>query len=110
MKKILKGYLLFLIISLCSIQTAAAASVKVTLNHTPLHFNTPPIIENGRVLVPMRGILESLGYSVHWQEHIKTVLATKDGINISKHEKEVIQVFSEHAQRIYRQQGLCCRF
>ena len=83
MKKILKGYLLFLIISLCSIQTAAAASVKVTLNNTPLHFDTSPVIENGRVLVPMRGILESLGYAVHWQEHTKTVLAMKDGMDIS---------------------------
>ena len=83
MKKILKGYLLFLIIFLGSIQTVSAASVKVTLNHTPLAFDTPPVIENGRVLVPMRGILESLGYSVHWQEQNKTVSAIKGDMTIS---------------------------
>ena len=83
MKKFLKGYLLFFIIFLGSIQTATAASTKVTLNNVPLDFDTPPVIENGRVLVPMRGILESLGYSVHWQEHTKTVLAMKDSITIS---------------------------
>ena len=83
MKKLLKGVFLFLIISLCGIQTAAATSINVTLNNTPLHFDTPPVIENGRVLVPMRGILESLGYTVQWQEPTKTVLAMKDGMNIS---------------------------
>ena len=83
MKKLVKGCFLFLLISMCSIQTAAAASVKVTLNHTPLTFDTPPIVENGRVLVPMRSILESLGYSVRWQDHIKTVSAIKENMNIS---------------------------
>jgi len=83
MKRIQKGFLLFLLISLCSIQTAAAASVKVTLNDNPLVFDTPPVVENGRVLVPMRGILEALGYSVGWQAHTQTVLAKKDGMDIS---------------------------
>ncbi|MBQ7102943.1 MAG: trypsin-like peptidase domain-containing protein, partial [Anaerotignum sp.] len=83
MKRIQKGFLLFLLISLCSIQTAAAASVKVTLNGNPLVFDTPPVVENGRVLVPMRGILEALGYSVGWQAHTQTVLAKKDGMDIS---------------------------
>ena len=83
MKRFLKGLSLFLIIFTCSLQTAAAASVSITLNGRELSFDTSPCIENGRVLAPMRGILESLGYSVHWQEHTKTVLATKEGMNIS---------------------------
>ena len=83
MKRFLKGTFLFLFIILCSLQSAAAASVKVTLNDIPLTFDTPPVLENGRVLVPMRGILEPLGYSVGWQAHTRTVLARKDGIDIS---------------------------
>ena len=83
MKRILKGLSLFLILFTCSLQTAAAASVNVTLNGKQLSFDTSPYIEDGRVLVPMRGVLESLGYSVHWQEHTKTVLAMKDGMDIS---------------------------
>lgn len=83
MKRILKGLSLFLILFTCSIQTAAAASVNVTLNGKQLSFDASPYIENGRVLVPMRGVLESLGYSVHWQEHTKTVLAMKIGVDIS---------------------------
>ena len=83
MKRISKGIFLFLLFFFLSVQTAAAATVQVTLNGKPLSFDAAPDIENGRVLVPMRGVLESLGYSVHWKEHTQTVLAMKDGVNIS---------------------------
>ena len=83
MKRIFKGFFFFLLLSVCSVHSAAAASVSVTLNGTPLTFDTAPCIENGRVLVPMRGVLESLGYAVHWQEDAKSVLAVKDSMEIS---------------------------
>lgn len=65
------------------VQTASAAAVRVTLDDAPLSFDASPVIENGRVLVPMRGILEALGYSVHWQEHTRTVLAVNGEVSIS---------------------------
>ena len=83
MNRISKGIFLFLLLFFLGVQTAVAASVQVTLNGKPLSFDTAPDIENGRVLVPMRGVLESLGYSVHWKEHTQTVLAMKDGVDIS---------------------------
>ncbi|MBQ5709510.1 MAG: copper amine oxidase, partial [Anaerotignum sp.] len=83
MKKLIKGIFLFLILFTCSIQTAAAASVNITLNGKLLSFDTAPYVEGGRTLVPVRGVLESLGYSVQWQEKTKTVLAVKEDINIS---------------------------
>ncbi len=83
MKRFLKGISLLFILLACSAQTVSAASVNVTLNGNELSFDSAPYIENGRVLVPMRGILESLGYSVHWQEPTQTVLAMKEGISIS---------------------------
>ena len=83
MNRIFKGIFLFLLLFSLGVQTAAAASVQVTLNGKPLSFDAAPAIENGRVLVPMRGVLESLGYSVHWKEHTQTVLAMKDGVDIS---------------------------
>ena len=82
MKRILKGLSLFLILFTCSIQTAAAASVNVTLNGKQLSFDASPYIENGRVLVPMRGVLESLGYSVEWQNDTKSVLAANSETRI----------------------------
>lgn len=83
MKRNLKGFFLFLLFLTCGIQSAAAADVKVTLNGRSLSFDTVPVIENGRVLTPMRGILEALGYSVQWQADTQTVLATKDDVSIS---------------------------
>ena len=83
MKRLVRGSFLFLFLFLCSIQTAAAASIRVFLDDKAVSFAEAPFIENDRVLVPMRGILESLGYSVQWQETDKTVLAEKDEVQIS---------------------------
>lgn len=46
-------------------------------------FDVPPIIENDRVLVPMRAIFEALGATVDWDGNTKTVTAKKDDIEIS---------------------------
>lgn len=91
MKRILKGCFLFLIPLVCTLQTAAAATIQVTLNGKELTFDAVPCIENGRVLVPMRGILEPLGYSIQWQEDTQTVFASKEGmdISLSLNQKEV---------------------
>lgn len=62
---------------------AAFAAVSVTLDGAPLAFDASPVIENGRVMVPMRGILQPLGYTVHWDEAAQTVSAEKSGVSIS---------------------------
>ncbi len=49
----------------------------------PLAFEAAPVIENGRVMAPMRGILQPLGYTVQWNEAEQTVLAEKNGVSIS---------------------------
>ena len=64
MKRLVRGGFLFLFLFLCSMQTAAAASIRIFLDDKAVSFAEAPFIENDRVLVPMRGILESLGYSV----------------------------------------------
>lgn len=56
--------------------------IKVTLNDTPLVFDIAPVNKNGRVLVPLRTIFESLGAVVTWNESDKTVKATKDKTTI----------------------------
>lgn len=83
MKRILRGLLLFFLLCTCFIQSATAAAVHVSLDDRPITFDAAPFIENDRVLVPVRGILESLGYAVHWQEHTKTVLALNEDVTIS---------------------------
>jgi N-acetylmuramoyl-L-alanine amidase len=60
------------------------ALIRVFLNDERLDFkDADPLIENGRTLVPMRGILETLGAQVDWNEQTRTVTAVKDGITIS---------------------------
>ena len=58
-------------------------NITVTVDNTPLTFDVEPIIENDRVLVPMRKIFETLGANVEWNGNTQTVTATKDEIKIN---------------------------
>lgn len=51
--------------------------IKVIVNGTTLSFDQPPVISNGRTLVPMRAILEALGATVEWDANSKSVMATR---------------------------------
>jgi hypothetical protein len=55
----------------------AANPIDVTLNGEHLQFDVPPVLENGRVLVPLRAIFESLGATVDWDGTTSTVTAIK---------------------------------
>ena len=54
-----------------------AGQVKVLVNGTALTFDQPPIIENGRTLVPLRAIFEALGATVDWEQTTQTVTAVR---------------------------------
>jgi len=56
---------------------------RVRLNGETLNFDTPPIIENGRTLVPLRTIFEALGADVEWEDNTQTVTAVKDETTVS---------------------------
>ena len=67
-------------------QLAAEGSpdvVTVTLNGKVLHIDQPPILENGRTLVPIRVIFEEIGAKVDWNQETQTVSVTKQDINVS---------------------------
>lgn len=53
---------------------------SVLLDGHPLSFQTPPVIENGYSLVPMRPIFEAEGAKISWDESSRTVTATKEGV------------------------------
>ena len=53
------------------------ASPKVVLNGSKLIFDVPPIIDDGRTLVPLRAIFEALGANITWDDTTKTITATK---------------------------------
>lgn len=60
----------------------AQSSPKVLLNGSMLSFDVPPVIEDGRTLVPLRTIFEALGSSVQWDESTQTVIAKKEDTEI----------------------------
>ena len=53
-------------------------NLSVILNGTAMSFEVPPIVENGRTLVPMRPIFEAMGAQVEWNAGTKTVIARKN--------------------------------
>jgi len=61
----------------------ASNEIKVLVNGTDVTFDQPPIIENGRTLVPLRAIFEALGAEVDWNQSTQTVTAVKDGVTVS---------------------------
>ncbi|WP_343032855.1 stalk domain-containing protein [Cytobacillus depressus] len=58
------------------------SAVAVYINGTKQSYDQPPVIENGRTLVPMRGIFESLGATVDWDPQSKIVKAGHTGTTI----------------------------
>ncbi len=48
-------------------------SISLTVNDTLIPLDQPPIIENGRTLLPIRACMESLGGDVSWDEENQTV-------------------------------------
>lgn len=52
-------------------------SVTVLLDGKKMEFDQPPVIINGTVMVPMRAIFESLGYTLEWLPTTRTAIATK---------------------------------
>lgn len=59
------------------------AVVSVHLNGQKLYFDQIPVIQEGRTLVPVRGIFEALGAEVLWDGDTRTVTAAKGDITVS---------------------------
>lgn len=57
--------------------------IQVVCNDMRISFDTPPIIENGRTLVPLRAIFEKIGAKVQWDGENRIVTATKGNDTIT---------------------------
>lgn len=62
---------------------ASSSAPKVILNGKQLTFEVPPVIENGRTLVPVRTIFEAMGAEVGWNVVSRTVTAHKGAIDVT---------------------------
>lgn len=57
-------------------------AIPVILNGVELACDQPPLIVDGRTLVPLRAIFEGLGAAVDWDGATRTVTSTLDGTTI----------------------------
>src|SRR5437870_1465524 len=63
--------------------SARLEDIEVRVNGEPVHFvGTGPQEYRGRVLVPLRGVLEKLGAYVGWDAATRTVIATRGDMSI----------------------------
>lgn len=74
---------LILAINVFPFAVSASENIYVTVDGATLKFDQPPIMQNDRVLVPMRLIFETLGATVEWDEYNQYVKATKEDISIA---------------------------
>lgn len=55
----------------------------ISFKNCILGFETAPVIENERILVPMRFLLEQMGADVEWNQDTQTAIATMNNISVS---------------------------
>lgn len=73
--QILAAVVLFTSMCFGNYAVLAEDNVTVTVNGNKLNFDQPPIIKDGRTLVPLRAIFEALGAEVLWLEDKQAVAA-----------------------------------
>ena len=93
---------------------AAESNITVILDGQELIFDVPPQIINGRTMVPMRKIGESLGAKVDWSEVLQTVFISTDAKLLSLHigssvmrmeiiEKDEVETVELDSNRLFSQ-------
>lgn len=63
--------------------SAQQQAIRVMFDGKYLNLDVPPIIQNGRTLIPFRALFEALGATVSWTEATQTVTGVKGSTNIS---------------------------
>jgi len=67
----------FLLLLALSQTVLADQSIRINFNGEQIQFDIDPVLDNGRVLVPLRGVFEMLGASVSWDGTSGKVYATR---------------------------------
>ena len=83
MKKFLSVIIAIMMLVASFSVVSAEEGIKVTIDGKAQSYDVMPIIENGRTLVPMRAIFESLGADISWDDATKTVTGKKADISVS---------------------------
>jgi hypothetical protein len=76
--------ILLLLLLFCGINsTAAASGVRVFVDGEAVAFARTPVLDDGRILVPMRDIYTAMGAVVKWDEASNAALAELDGVRVN---------------------------
>ncbi len=62
------------------LNSANNSGIAININGKFLETDQPPVIENGRTLVPLRAIGEALGCEVNWENESKTAIFTQGDV------------------------------
>lgn len=62
-----------------SVQAETEQGIKVFVNGERTVFDSPPIIENGRTMMPLRAIVEAMGVEVKWNGKLQEIILDKNG-------------------------------
>ena len=76
-KRIFAAIFAFSISIFFTLPTLAVSNISVVVDNNSVVFDTPPFIENGRTLVPLRAIAEAAGMKVDYDDNTRTVTLTK---------------------------------
>ncbi|MDF2548799.1 MAG: hypothetical protein K0R93_3697 [Anaerosolibacter sp.] len=77
MKRGIVFLIIFAVLLPVPLSVGATQETKVTIDGQQLSFDVPPTLVQGRTLVPLRTIFESLGAKIEWDAATKTVTGTK---------------------------------
>jgi len=58
------------------------SQIPVYIDGQRQYFEVPPVNQNGRVLVPMRALFESLGAEVNWDHETRMITAHKGAVTV----------------------------
>jgi len=75
MKRIIPAIAIILAFSLALIVVTVMANdeISVTLNGNRIQMDTPPFVQDGRTLVPLRAIADALGIDVEWEGRLQRI-------------------------------------
>lgn len=83
MKNINKVFTITVILILCVSFTAFAQDgINIYVDNEKVFLDVEPFIENGRTLIPLRGVFEKLGAKVDWNKNLQEVVIKDDNNEI----------------------------
>lgn len=82
--KVVKSMLVTVLLLLLTLPANVSAEqpITVSIDGESVNLQVPPIIREGKTLVPFRPIFEKLGLKITWDQKTQSVQGKKDGLNI----------------------------